>query len=96
MSKKNLLKVNCGDWHLGWGLGSYNHIGKLELNPLTNSFTWRGYSQGRHGSIWNREAYINFTVLDDVITKTGSKGSYPCDSELLIAANEILKNQMTK
>lgn len=46
-AKKKLTTVQCGDWHLGWGFGGNNNIGKLTLEGDT--FTYKGERQGRHG-----------------------------------------------
>jgi hypothetical protein len=96
MAKKNLLSTGCSDWQLGWGLGGNDKLGRLTLEPLTNEFVWKGYSQGRHGDIWNKGAFLRFTVQDDKITILGSKGNYPVQSELLKAVNITLQQQMTK
>lgn len=96
MSKRNPLTTQCNDWHLGWGFGGYDKIGKLTLDPLTNTFIWKGFSQGRWGANWNRGSYLNFTVKDGIITKLGGKGCHPVQSELLKSVNTILQQQMTK
>lgn len=97
MARKNLLTENCGDWHLGWGLGGHDKIGKLTLDPLTNSFVWVGYSQGRHGGRWNRGAYIKFTVdSEGDIRNMGQKGGVPVYSELRETAELIISRQLNK
>ena len=93
MAKKSLLSCNCSDWQLGWGFGGNDKLGKLTLDPLTNEFIWKGYSEGRHGGIWNKGAFLRFTVLDNVITVIASEGSYPVQSELLKSADQILRLQ---
>jgi len=50
--------VACGDWHHSWGLGT-NKIGKLSLTEAgeeVSTYKWKGHSQGRHGSVWNKGA----------------------------------------
>ena len=96
MAKKNLLKTGCGDWQLGWGLSGYDKIGTLELEPLTNSFKWKGYSQGRHGSQWNKGAWFTFIVTDGKIVEIDHKGNYPITDQLLEAVDRILRQQMNK
>ena len=96
MTKNNLLTVSCGDWHLGWGCGGHDKIGKLTLDPLHNSFIWKGYSQGRHGGKWNKGAEVIFTYKEDKITIVHQKGEFPERSELIKGCKEILQNQMQK
>jgi len=100
MSKKNTLTTGCGDWHLGWGFGGHDKLGKLELLPLSNTFMWRGYSQGRWGQKWNMGAFVNFTIDNstgiDRIAVISQKGGYPETAELIKSANIILQQQMTK
>ena len=80
--------VNCGDWHLGWGYGGYNKIGKLSLQD-DGSFLWKGYSQGRHGGTWNKGAFARFSVLDGRIQILEQKGSIPIYQELLNGLREL-------
>ena len=91
---KAKLTVQCGDWHLGWGYGGHDKIGKLTLDPVNNSFIWKGSSQGRHGQKWNKGAYIVFTYNDGKITIVNSSGSHPVHSELIKGCEEILSNQL--
>ena len=87
----NNLKTNCGDWHLKWS----GTIGKLELNPLTNTFIWKGHWQGRHGEM-GCKASCEFILYDDhiqIITRS-EMDVIPIESELIKAANIILQQQM--
>ena len=96
MAKKNPLTVSCGDWHLGWGLGGHDKMGKLTLDTLNNSFVWKGSSQGRHGRKWNKGAFLVFTYTDGKITIVHQQGSVPVYPELIKGCEEILTNQMDK
>lgn len=91
---KNKLSTQCGDWHLGWGFGGHDKIGKLTLDPMLDSFHWKGYSQGRHGNKWNSGARATFTYKDGEIEYLNSKGSIPVTSELIKACELILAQQM--
>lgn len=82
--------INCGDWHLGWGFGGSDKIGRLSSEDGIN-FTWKGYSQGRHGQTWNKGAKCTFTLgknnkFDSFETV---KGSCPRLTELLKSALEL-------
>jgi len=89
---KNKKSIPCGDWHLGWGYGGHDKIGKLsiELEPLT--VTWRGSSQGRHGSKWNAGAFAKFEIVGDKLKLVEQKGSYPAHNEILQAANTLMRS----
>ena len=79
------LSVNCGDWHLGWGFGGDNKVGKLYLNE-DNTYTWKGHSQGRYGQVWNKGSYVNFKMVegepDFGIEVIKAQGGYPRIFEL--------------
>jgi len=83
------ITVNCGDWHLGWGLGGKNKLGKLSTENL-ETFTWDGYSQGRHGNKENLGAQFVFTLDGERIVEVSRKGSIPLLSEIYKAV-ECLK-----
>lgn len=86
----NLTKsIPCGDWWLGWGYGGRNKIGKLTKNP-DETFVWKGYSQGRHGSKWNYGAYLHFRIFNDKVEVIEKKGSVPVHSELIKAAMSLM------
>ena len=88
------LKTNCGDWHLGWGFGGNDKIGKLTLDFQSNTFRWRGYSQGRHGAKWNQGAKAEFTLNDGKIKILSQKGSLPVTKELISSAEKLLYMQL--
>jgi len=90
---KNPLTTNCGDWHLSWG-ASTTKVGKLELDPMTNTFIWKGRSQGRHGRTWNRGARAEFTYQDGEIRIIFQHGDIPITSELIKACERILAQEM--
>lgn len=81
-------KMNCGDWHLGWGYGGHDKVGRLTDNG-DGTFTWKGRSQGRHGSKWNYGAFVTFKLLDGEIEVIDSKGGYPVTKELVTCAEEL-------
>lgn len=91
-NKKTKLKnsVSCGDWHLGWGFGGNDKLGKLSIDRTNNQFIWNGYSQGRHGQKWNAGAELIFTIEKGEINVISQKGSVPSYSELLKIANELI------
>lgn len=91
---KSTLKTQCGDWHLGWGFGGHDKIGSLTLDPLQNSFIWKGRSQGRHGQKWNAGAMAVLTYEDGKINILYQKGGIPVTSELIKACEHILAQQM--
>lgn len=81
--------IECGDWHLGWGYGGNDKIGKLTVDHK-GIFIWKGYSQGRHGGKWNYGAEVIFTLDDnDKVEVITSNGSYPVNSELIRGAKEL-------
>ena len=80
--------VNCGDWHLGWGYGGYNKIGKLRAEG-DGIFLWKGYSQGRHGRTWNKGAFARFRMVDGRISILEQKGSMPIFQEVLNSLKEL-------
>lgn len=86
------LKTNCGDWHLGWGLGGNDKIGKLSLDVETMKFTWEGYSQGRHGQKWNKGANCVFVLCQEGadLELTSVNGTIPRKEELLRSAKELI------
>lgn len=91
---KTLIRVNCGDWHKGWGYGGHDKIGKLEIIKETDcpiNFYWKGYSQGRHGQTWNRGARLRLMVTDKGLRITEQKGSYPDYDQIIESANILLK-----
>ena len=83
-------KVNCGDWHLGWGFGGNDKIGNLAIIDK-DTFLWKGRSQGRHGQKWNSGAWAKFERKENRLEVTEQKGSYPKYSELIKSANELLR-----
>jgi len=96
-NKKIKLTENCNDWHLGWGYGGHDKIGKLtiatnEKKIKINEFRWVGYSQGRHGQRWNKGANVIFSLIDNNtdIKVISSKGNYPEISELIKTAIGLL------
>ena len=83
--------VSCGDWHLGWGFGGNDKIGKLSVNE-DGVYTWKGSSQGRHGQKWNKGAYITFKLNDkDGVKVIESNGSHPRWTEIMKSVNELNK-----
>ena len=91
--------INCGDWHLGWGLSGNNKIGKLrivedfDINDVENAvFGWKGYSQGRHGQKGNKGAFCTFILKNDNVQLIEFKGGLPRSSELIKGAKELLLN----
>lgn len=93
-TKKPLQIVGCGDWHLGWGLGGHNKVGKLSIEIVQYcpiNFIWRGSSQGRHGQKFNPAATARFSVFGDKIKITNIKGSFPVYSEIIKSANILLR-----
>jgi hypothetical protein len=88
-------KINCGDWHLTWGM-STTLIGKLEQID-DHTFVWRGKSQGRHGQVWWKGAKITFNFKNEDITITSiNKGRLPKESELRKSINELILNNDNK
>lgn len=84
----------CGDWHLGWGFGPHNHIGKLIKTDVPTEYIWKGHQQGRHGQIWNRPTSIRIRVNDkniEIIDNPKNR-SLPDYGEILKAI-EILNPQ---
>ena len=81
--------INCGDWHLGWGFGGNDKIGKLSTDD-DKVFIWRGRSQGRHGQKWNRNASCSFNLKDGKVNIIESKGSLPRNTELVKSALALI------
>ena len=90
--------IQCGDWHLGWGFGYHNKIGKLSLDQ--NTFTWTGRCQGRHGQKGAMYS-TSFRLTEyygeeprnyehDWIEYVDNNGSTPVWSELSVAIAELL------
>ena len=96
MAKKDNYVTDCGDWHLGWGFGGHNKVGKLRMIDTPNkdgvaTFEWKGRSQGRHGQKYNFGAFIRFTSNGtDIHAGDTIKGSAPVSGELLKGVNELL------
>lgn len=91
--KNKVSAVDCGDWHLGWGYGGYDKIGRLTYKD--GEFTWKGRSQGRHGQKWNSGAVLRFTLdepnnPESATTILETKGSYPQWSEIRNAIKQLL------
>ena len=82
------ISISCGDWHLGWGLGGKNKLGKLSTEDF-NTFTWDGYSQGRHGNKSNLGAQFAFTLDGERIVEVSRKGSIPWLSEIYKAVEGL-------
>ena len=55
--------IQCGDWHLGWGLGGHDKVGKLRYDRETKMFTWNGRCQGRHGQM-GRAYQVEFKLTE--------------------------------
>jgi len=96
MTKRTNYVTNCGDWHLGWGFGGSDKIGKLRMTapPDDNGFAefeWKGRSQGRHGGGWNFGAFLRFKSDGNSLKSGKSNGSSPVHSELLKSARELLE-----
>lgn len=92
MNNIKTISVSCGDWHLGWGYGGHDKIGKLSFNPETNQFIWSGSSQGRHGQKWNAGAVL---VMNKDLKVVSSKGGHPAWGEIM-AAIDLLKKKIDK
>ena len=88
MKNTESFRVNCGDWHLGWGLSGNDKIGNLS-RLRDGSYLWEGYSQGRHGQKWNRGAKLTFKVIDDNIEVISSVGNSPRVTEVLKSVEEL-------
>lgn len=89
---KQKNSIQCGDWHLGWGYGGHDTIGKLTRNE-DGTFTWEGSSQGRHGRKWNAGSIYNFKLEGgEIIPLEGNKGTRPVHEELIKAANNLIQN----
>jgi len=88
--------VGCGDWHLGWGFGGHNHIGKLKKED--GKFIWRGHQQGRHGQIYNRPANIVFTFdgVEISIIENDKNRSLPERDEVLKAIETLNRIESAK
>ncbi len=80
--------VHCGDWHLGWGFGGYNKLGKLTAEQ-DGVFLWKGHSQGRHGQTWNKGAFARFRMVDGRISIIEQKGSMPIFQEILNSLRDL-------
>lgn len=89
MPRKN---TQCSDWHLGWGYGGQNALGKLYyIND--KEFEWKGTRQGRHGQKYGK--YEGKVFLDDEGKISSVEGSLPTHSEIYKAI-EILLNEKQK
>lgn len=82
------ISISCGDWHLSWGLSDKNKLGKLSTEDL-ETFTWDGYSQGRHGNKGNLGAQFVFTLDGGRIVEVSRKGSIPLLSEIYKAVEGL-------
>lgn len=90
--KRKLNKVNCSDWHLGWGFG-YTALGALEkINESV--FKYKGSNQGRHGQKYGSgsctiivEKIISDNDIEYTIEDRKGKFSLPCNSELIKSIN---------
>jgi hypothetical protein len=80
--------TSCGDWHLGWGLGGKNKLGKLILND-DDTYLWKGHSQDRHGQKSNLGAYLHFRLVNLEIEVIDSKGYSPLKQEILSAVDRV-------
>jgi hypothetical protein len=89
---KGKKKTNCGDWHRGWGYSGHDKIGKLTKLDNGVSFSWNGYSQGRHGAKWNKGAFCCVDVVDGELIFTNQKGSIPVRSEIIKSIKELNPN----
>lgn len=92
-TKKPLTKVNCGDWHETWGMGT-NKIGKLSIEIITDcpiNFVWKGHSQGRHGQVWNRGANARLMLVNGELEITKQKGDIPRIEIIKNAVNILLR-----
>ena len=96
--KAKAKSIQCGDWHLGWGYGGHNHVGKLAISgdisanrPYDTVFKWSGSSLGRHGQSWNKGAECTFILTDDSIKVLNQKYTKPEISELRSGAIKLLK-----
>lgn len=81
--------VGCGDWHLGWGFGGNDHLGKLSTEDNVN-FTWTGHRQGRHGQKLRGKYTVTFTYTNEVITVTSDISDLPDRGEVKKAINELI------
>lgn len=90
---KNKLSTGCSDWQLRWS----GMVGRLTLNPMTNTFIWKGQWNGRHGQTGPRRV-VEFTFNNGEITAINGtdKGFLPVESEVLKAVNIILNSQLKK
>lgn len=93
--KKPKNKINCGDWHLGWGIG-YTQLGNLEISIVDGApinFIWRGKSQGRHGQVHWTGGMCRYMVLEDKIVVTEHKHTIygPDRKPLIDAMNTLLR-----
>lgn len=89
------LSTSCGDWHLGWGLSGNDKIGKLSTEDK-ETFTWKGWSQGRHGQKWNKGAEVVFTLDGDNLDIISQKGSIPRRTELLKGVKTLMEMKERK
>ena len=93
MNIEEYTRVSCGNWHIGWGYGNNNKIGKLSKKD--GIYTWKGRSQGRHGQKYNHGAWVSFTVSEDSLKVIDSKGGYP-DNKTLIDGVVALEQELKK
>jgi len=93
-AKKIINSTSCGDWHLGWGYGGHDKVGKLSIESLPDcpvNFIWQGKSQGRHGRSWNPNAKFRFMLVNNSTLRiTERKGDCPVYSEIIKSANLLL------
>lgn len=98
---KKITSVECGDWHLGWGLGGHNKIGELRVEG--DVFTWQGRCQGRHGQK-GRTYTVQFKLTGwygeepyvwnhDQIEYIGDERGLPAFSELRPAIDKLIKTE---
>ena len=87
MKLKKSVSTGCGDWHLGWGYGGHDKLGKLSFDG--EIFTWTGSSQGRHGQKYNKGAKLVFKEVNNAHEIIESKGSYPEWKEIWKSVAEI-------
>jgi hypothetical protein len=85
-----MKSISCGDWHLGWGYGGNDKVGKLSTED-GETFRWEGRSQGRHGGKWNLGANCTFTIDENGLNVTQQEGSIPRSSELYNGANRLIE-----
>ena len=84
------IKTACCDWHLSWGYGGHNKVGKLFTSDF-NTFRWEGKAVGRHGQVYQAKIETTFTLDEnnDIVIINGD--GLPVIKEILNAI-ETLKN----